>query len=266
MIEFKKCYPDANSFDKILKLKPLEEWKTEYVHLVDDIGYWITESPFYDDGFEIFKNLISTFPIQNDNNSEHSIAPNPFDSIHLPEWAYKNLCFMIRDFYLKKFDPLFFDPQIHEWGNVYYKSISRPISCWRIPHIDYHHGMVTNMWFTDHAIEDSSTKFYKYHGKVYKDVYDFQVETDHPMHEEWKSLAENLTRADSWFNMGDDELKHWGFEYVGEAPTKYNTMTMYKANVCHTAYVSPRVDFRWSHAFAFSYLNKHEMTMKDIFK
>lgn len=266
MTDFKRCYPDANSFDKVLKLKPLSEWKIEYIPLSDDIGYWLADDPFYDNGLEIYKNLISSFPIQKDNNSEHTSDPNPFDTIHLPEWAYKNLCFMVRDFYLKEFKPQFIDPQIHEWGNVYFKDRAKPINCWRIPHVDYHFGMVANMWFTDHDIKDSSTRLYKYHGKIYKDVYDFQVDASHKKHKEWKSLAENPTRADSWFNIDNDTLRDWGFEFVGEAPTRKNTLTLYKANVCHVAYVSENVKFRWSHAFAFSHLNKNELYVKDIFK
>lgn len=266
MIEFKRCYPDANSFDKILKIKSASDWKVEYFPLTNDIGYWIGEDPFYDNGIEIYKNLIASFPIQKDNNSEYTTDPNPFDTIHLPEWAYKNLCFLVRDFYLRKFKPNFTAPQIHEWGNVYFKNRSRPISCWRIPHVDYHYGMVANMWFTNHELKDSSTRLYKYHGRIYNNVYDFQVDTNHKMHNEWKSMAENPTRSDSWFNMDNQILEKWGFEFVGEVPTYKNTMSLYKANVCHVAYVSENVDFRWSHAFAFSHLNRNELRVGDILK
>ena len=77
MIDFKRCYPDANSFDKVLKLKPLENWKVEYVPLTNDVGYWVAEDPFYDDGFEIYKNLIASFPIQKDNNREEVWQRDP---------------------------------------------------------------------------------------------------------------------------------------------------------------------------------------------
>lgn len=266
MIEFKRCYPDANSFDKVLKLKNLSEWKAEYVPLSSDIGYWIAESPFHNDGLEIFQNLISTFPIQKDNNSDYTRDPNPFDTIHLPEWVYKDLCFLIRDFYLEKYNPAYVDPQIHEWGNIYFKNRARPISCWRIPHVDYHNGIVGNLWFTDHDIKDSSTRLYKYHGKVHNDVYDFQVDKTHKMHEEWAHISDNAERADAWFNLDNKELERWGFEFVGEAPTKKGTMTLYEANISHSAYVSKDVEFRWSHAFAFSHLNRKELFIRDIFK
>lgn len=254
MIDFKVCYPDANNFSKVIKIKTLNEWKIEYVKLDGDIGYWIAENPFHDNGFELFRNLISTFPIQKDNNHPDNFDPNPFDTIHIPEWIYKDICFLIRDFYLSNNKLPIVDPEIHEWGNVYFKSKAKPISCWRIPHIDYAHGMVANLWFTDHDIQDSSTKLYRYTGKMENEIYDFQIDETHKMHNRWKSVAENPTRSAEWFNMSDDELKSWGFEYVGAAPTKEGTMTLYKSNVCHSAYVSNAVDFRWSHAFAYSHL------------
>jgi hypothetical protein len=114
--------------------------------------------------------------------------------------------------------------------------------------------MVANMWFTDHDIKDSSTKLYKYNGTIKESVYDFQIDENHKMHKRWKDIAENPKRADAWFNMNDDELAEWGFEYKGQAPTIKGKMTMYKADICHSAVISENVDFRWSHAFAYSHL------------
>jgi hypothetical protein len=254
MIDFKTCYPDANNFDRIIKLKNIDDLNIEYVKLDDNIGYWISENPFVGNGFELFKKLVSSFPIQKDNNDPTNFDPNPFDTIHLPDWIYKNVCFLLKEFYLRNSQAYIVDPQIHEWGNVYVKNRTRPISCWRIPHVDYTHGIVANLWFTDHDVLDSGTKIYKYHGKMKDTIYDFQIDTDHKMHREWKQLAEHPTRADSWFNMSDDELSKWGFECLGIAPSKEGTMTMYNSNVCHAAFISNNVDFRWSHTFGFSHL------------
>lgn len=265
MIDFKVCYPDANTFDKVIKLKTLDTWQYEYIKLTDTIGYWVAEQPFEDDGFEIFKNLIASFPIQKDNNHIDNLDPNPFDTIHVPEWVSKRMCFLVRDFYLKHVSQNIYDPQIHEWGNVYFKEKSHPITCWRIPHVDYVHGMVANMWFTGHDIKDSGTKLYNYNGRMYNEIYDFQVDENHRMHKEWRAISENPKRADSWFNLSDEELARWGFDLVGIAPNKEGTVTLYRSDICHLAYITEAVDFRWSHAFAFS----HElppMTMKDLFK
>ncbi len=263
MIDFKVCYPDANNFNKVIKLKSVENWKTEYVELDYGIGYWIAEDPFEDNGYELFKGLIASFPIQKDNNHPDNRDPNPFDTIHVPEWISKDLCFLVKDFYLKHIRTDIAEPQIHEWGNVYFKERARPISCWRIPHIDYVHGMVANLWFTSHDMKDSSTKLYKYHGVIHNDVYDFQIDTKHPMYEEWKSIADVPTRADSWFNMAESELARWGFECVGSIPNTERTISMYQANVCHSAWVSEDVKFRWSHAFAFSHEIMPPLTLGD---
>lgn len=265
MMDFKICYPDANNFDKVLKLKNVNEWQAEYVKLDQNTGYWIAEDPFKDNGFEIFKNLIAAFPIQKDNNHIENFDPNPFDTIHVPMWVSNNMCHLVKDFYLKNVKKDIFDPQIHEWGNVYFKLKSHPIKCWRIPHIDYVHGMVANMWFTSHDIKDSGTKIYRYTGKMNREIYDFQIDENHPNHKEWRNLSENPQRADAWFNLPEEELKRWGFELLGMTPCKEGTVILYEANVPHLAYITDNVDFRWSHAFAYS----HELpptTFGEIFR
>jgi hypothetical protein len=66
--------------------------------------------------------------------------------------------------------------------------------------------------------------------------------------------------------MNDIELKEWGFSLLAEIPTKKGTMTMYKANLHHSAFVSDSVNFRWSHSFAFSHEEPKEMFFKDLIK
>jgi hypothetical protein len=266
MINFKRCHPDANSFNQLIKFKPLKDWEFEFVELGYGIGYWIVENPFLDDGFELFKNVINSFPIQKNNSLSSSTQPNPFDTVHVPEWVHKDLCLLVRDFYLQRTKLPIVDPQVHEWGNVYYKSSIQPISCWRIPHMDYDHGMVANLWFTNHKLQDSCTKIYKYHGNVKDLVYDFQVDTKHKMHEEWRALAEVPKKSAGWFNTIDADLVKWGFEYLGSVPTKEKTLSMYEATVCHTPFISENVDFRWSHTFAFSHLTSSNLNLRDFFK
>jgi len=265
MIDFKICYPDANYFHQVFKFKKHNELNAEYVDLGDDIGYWLADHPFQDDkAFETFEQLVQCFPIVKDNNHPDNFDPNPFDTVHLPNWVYEDICILLKDFYITEYNnPAIIEPQIHEWGNVYYKERARPITCWRIPHVDYPKGLVANLWFTSHDIEDSSTKLYKYNGYIKDSVYDFQIDENHPMHKEWKQMAENPSRADAWFNMSDEELKRWGFEYKGQAPSIRGKMTMYKADICHSAVISDKVKFRWSHAFAYSHLSP-PTTMKEI--
>ncbi|CAB4125866.1 hypothetical protein UFOVP181_372 [uncultured Caudovirales phage] len=265
MREFKVCYPDANTIDKVIKLKPINEFNAKYIKLDGDIGYWLSDHPFANDGFNLFRELVATFPIQKDNNHPDNLDPNPFDTIHVPEWVSQNIVNVVEEFYRlhNKIDT--FASQIHEWGNVYYKHRSRPITCWRIPHIDYVHGMVANLWFTDHNISDSGTKLYRYKGKMYNEIYDFQKDTNHPRYKEWLAISDSPKRADAWFNIPDEELSTWGFECVGIAPSKEGTMTWYNSNICHLAYISENVEFRWSHAFAFSH-ETHPQTFGDLLR
>ena len=67
MIDFKICYPDANHFSEIIKLKKLEDWQRTYKELDYGIGYWEAEHPFEtEEMFDLFQNLIASFPIQKD--------------------------------------------------------------------------------------------------------------------------------------------------------------------------------------------------------
>jgi len=268
MIDFKICYPDANHFSEVIKLKRLENWQRTYVELDHGIGYWEAEHPFEsEEMFDLFQNLIASFPIQKDNNHPSNFDPNPFDTIHVPEWISRDICFLLRDLYLQTSpNASIIDPQIHEWGNVYFKEKAKPITCWRIPHIDYVHGIVGNLWFTDHALSTSSTKLYKYHGVMHNELYDFQLDEAHPLHSEWRDKSTTPKRADSWFNISDSELARWGFELVGVIPTKSRTMTIYPSGVCHNPHITSDVNFRWSHAFAFSHLQPRSMTMGDLIK
>ena len=84
------------------------------------------------------------------------------------------------------------------------------------------------------------------------------------MFEAWRELAQSPKRSSTWFNMTDDELSKWGFECMGAAPSIEGKMTMYKADISHAAIVSPSVDFRWSHTFAFSDDFAPAMRMGDI--
>jgi hypothetical protein len=268
MIDFKICYPDANHFSEIIKLKKLEHWQRTYIELDYGIGYWEAEHPFEtEEMFDLFQNLIASFPIQKDNNHPSNFDPNPFDTIHVPEWISKDICFLLRDLYFQTLSNTnILDPQIHEWGNVYFKEKSKPITCWRIPHIDYVHGIVGNLWFTDHTVVTSSTKLYKYHGIMHNELYDFQLDETHPLHLEWRDKSTTPTRANSWFNISDSELARWGFELVGVIPTKGRTMTIYPSGVCHNPHITSDINFRWSHAFAFSHLQPRAMTMGDLIK
>lgn len=247
-MKFKICDPDANTFADKVKIKPIEELEYEYTSLGSD-GYWTVYDPFYDNGFELIRNVIQSFPIQKDNSREDNKDPNPFDTIHIPTWASAPVCFLVRDFYIKYITGNLVEPNLMEWGNVYFKDRTKPIIAHRLPHIDNHDGMVGNLWFTDH--KDGGTDLFKFHGKMINGHYDFMVDYNHRLHPNYETMMRQ-GRADEWFNFSYDELKRWGFEHLGRAPAKENTITIYKASTCHSAYIDTSTDFRWSHTFAFA--------------
>jgi hypothetical protein len=259
-MDFKFCNPDANSFDKEILIKSLEEWNVEYVELSSQTGYWIADTPFKNDGFEKYRNLISAFPIVKNNNTETCKDPNPFDTIHLPEWMTRNILQLIIEFYTTYVEKYTVGKNVHEWGNLYWANRSKPIEAFRIPHIDYPHGIVGNLWLSEHSAGTTGTNLYEYTGKIYGLYYDFQVDDTHPLFKRFKELS-TTSRLHTWKNFNDEEANEFGFKKVGVAPSIYSKMTMYKAGTPHCPYIDPSIDFRWSHTFAF----EHDViTVKDI--
>lgn len=246
---FSVCYPDANSFDDIIKVKSLEDWHVKYVRLTEQTGYWLADSPFYDEGFVKYRELVKQFPIQKNNNDSYCKDPNPFSTIHLPPWAFEKVCELIKFYYYRNITTHTPNEMINEWGNVYQNN-AKPLRAFRIPHVDYENGIVGNLWFTDHSNGTSGTNIYEYTGQRHGLFYDFQVDTSHKLYKEYSeiSLTDRLT---SWANFTDDEADHWGFRKVGMAPAIEGKMTMYKASVSHCPYIDNTVKFRWSHAYAY---------------
>jgi len=263
--DFTILKPSMVRFNDLIKIKSLDDWEYEYVSLDKGIGYWIADSPFYGDGFDLYKKFVSQCPIWKLNNEDSLEDPNPMATIHLPPWAAKNIIDLLKDFYcssLRKGDKSFIDEKHEEWGNIYDSSIVRPHDCWRLPHIDYQSGIIGNLWFTAHSKKETGTILYKYLGKFYGNYYDFHVDDSHPLHKEWKEM-DKMKRTEGWNNLSDDELEKWGFVKLGMAPTYQGKMTIYEANVPHSVYIEDTCKFRWSHSFAFSH--KPPLKNLDIF-
>jgi hypothetical protein len=246
-MKFITCYPDANSFKEIIKIKKPDEWNVEYVPLTNKVGYWIGDNPFHGDGFELYKKLINCFPVVKNNNDHYCKDPNPFATIHLPLWATKEICELIKDFYLNHINGYGKNGQINEWGNLYRKD-ARPIKAFQIPHIDYEQGLIGNLWLSNNEPGTTGTNIFEYSGKFHELFYDFQVDPKHPLYEEYKTLN---YRLDKWENFTDEEADKWGFKKLGTAPCIEGKIVMYKTNQPHAPYISDSVDFRWAHAYAF---------------
>ena len=219
-MDFKFCNPDANSFNKEILIKSLKEWNVEYIKLSDNTGYWIADNPFKDNGFEKYRELISAFPIVKNNNIDACMDPNPFDTIHLPEWMTKNILQLIIQYY-----------------TTYIES-----------------NVIGNLWLSDHPEDSTGTNLYEYTGKIHGLYYDFQIDNTHPLYKKYKELSTS-ERLDSWINFSDDEANEFGFKKVGVAPSTYSKITMYRSSTPHCPYIDSSIDFRWSHTFAFEQEN-----------
>lgn len=252
--DFKIFNPNYLDFPKEIRVKHIDDWKYEYFKLTDNIGYWLAESPFYDDGFEKFKSFVSQCPICHLNNEEMCDDSNPFSTIHLPHWSYSAIIDLLKQFYDREIygNSYIHNPSQSEWGNIFDSSISKPLKWSAFPHLDYAYGIVGNMWFTNHNLEDTGTALYEYSGKIYNIHYDFMVDKSHPLYEDWQKIYNN-ERSSNWLTISQNELEKWGFKRVGIVPTKYNGMSLYKSNVPHNPYITERCKFRWSHTFAFSH-------------
>lgn len=262
--DFKILSPNITNFRDIVKIKSLNDWDCEYFPLEKGIGYWIAESPFYENGFEVYKNFVSQCPIWKLNNEQSLEDPNPMATIHLPPWSTKDIINLLKKFYSVHLtnEQNFIDECYEEWGNIYDASIVRPHDCWRLPHIDYQAGIIGNLWFTSHTPTETGTVLYKYLGKFYGNYYDFHVDDQHPLHKEWKEL-DKMKRTEGWKNLTDDELEKWGFIKLAMIPTQESKMTIYQANIPHSVYIEDSCKFRWSHSFAFSH--KPPLKNLDIF-
>lgn len=263
--DFTILNPSMVKFKDFIKVKSLKDWDYEYFPLEKGYGYWIADSPFYDNGFELYRNFVSQVPVWKLNNEDELEDPNPMATIHLPPWSAKDLINLLKDFYcfhLRNGDRNFVDERHEEWGNIYDSSIVCPHDCWRLPHIDYQAGIIGNLWFTSHSKEETGTVLYKYLGKFYGNYYDFHVDDQHPLHNEWKEL-DKMKRTPGWKNLSDDELEKWGFIKLDMIPTQEGKMTIYEANIPHSVYINDSCKFRWSHSFAFSH--KPPLKNLDIF-
>lgn len=249
--EFKYCYPDFFTISNLIKYKCLEELAFQYIKLDKNIGYWIVESPFIDDGFEVFKNLLLQFPIQKDSRHSLSLEPNQFSCIHIPSWCSNNLCLLVKKFFDINIKKFYKDYQFGEWGNIFIRNELKPLECYLLPHFDYPLGLVSNLWLTDHS-NDRGTNLFHYTGRIHGLYYDFQIDPNHTKYKEYTHLVKTKSRLSEWKNYTDQDYEKWGFIRVGIAPAKQSTLTLYESHLSHSPFISDKCEFSWSHTFSFS--------------
>jgi hypothetical protein len=228
----------------------IHDWDIEYTELDTNIGYWTGNHPFCtDDDFNIFKEIVSSYPIHQLNNNSTSYSPNPFATISTPPWVHEPFCQHIESFWTN-FSEEFHPYKWREWGNVYFRGRCMPVDKWRIPHIDSAGGVVCNLWL-DVDENATGTNLYHYKGTVENEKYDFMYDSNHKLYKEYCNVADN--KRNPWSNFTKDEAEHWGFELLASIPAQTGKVTMYNTNIPHAPYITNSVTTRWSHAICIDY-------------
>ena len=247
--DFQILNPLDSSFEHEIRVKSLQDWNYEYIDFGKGVGYWRTESPFYGDGFERFRDFVGRIPIRGLNNTEGSPTNNPFARIRLPLFAYADLSFLLADFWRenigRRADP---SPEdVDGWSNIYDYRYCRPLKRWILPHTDGDNGLIGSLWFTKHPLGETGTKLYHYHGEAYgDDIWEYMKNPKHPKYDTFYSWGEE-ERHKEWIKISAIDAMEWGFEELGMISPVPGGMALYKSQIPHTAYLKKSVKFRWSH-------------------
>lgn len=132
------------------------------------------------------------------------------------------------------------------WGNYYDKIRHKTWRFSHLPHIDGP-GMVGNLWFVDQPEGQRSTRFFNFKDQWKDNRFTMLKDLMKPSCDKKQYLHRLQTEVEySWENFGIDYIESWGFEYIGEAPCKKNTITVYNSMIPHTAYIGDDVRLCYS--------------------
>ena len=132
------------------------------------------------------------------------------------------------------------------WGNYYDRIRHKSFQFSHLPHIDGM-GWVGNLWLTDHPEGERGTQFYSYKDQHLENKFSFMKDGLKPS----SKIKEMIRRLQSteefyWEQWDIGAIEGYGFKYVGTAPCKKNTITVYNSMMPHTAYCGPKVDISYS--------------------
>jgi hypothetical protein len=123
---------------------------------------------------------------------------------------------------------------VHFWGNYFDRSNYTCHKYHHVPHIDGP-GWVGNLWLSDHPEGSRGTQFYNYNDDWKNDEFHFPGPVD--------LLDEIETTWEQW---DISMIESYGFNYLGTAPCKKNTITIYNSCMPHLAYIGDEVDKSWT--------------------
>ncbi len=124
--------------------------------------------------------------------------------------------------------------EVLSWGNYFDRSQHISHKFYHVPHIDGP-GWVGNLWLSDHPEGSRGTQFYNYNDDWKNDEFHFP------------GPAELIYQMETiWQQWDISMVESYGFEYLGMAPAKKNTITIYNSCVPHVAYIGDQCDKSWS--------------------
>lgn len=224
----------------------------KYHKLSNKVGYWTVEDIDSIIDFNEFKSSVEKSKFDNKNPF------NPFRNQKISDidQTYKLLNFL-ETFYhthVNKSTPR--EKEYDAWTNLYEKKKFSCMQSGLIPHVDSINlttGIVANLWLNKEVF-GSGTKLYQYSGKIIQTQYgskiDFMVDPSHKFFNRFIELT-NSTLSE----FVNNDWSSWGFECLGIAPSKYKTLTIYKINTPHTAFIPENVVERYSASFLYAAFN-----------
>tara|TARA_B100000424_G_C22817470_1_gene437454 strand:- start:49 stop:699 length:651 start_codon:yes stop_codon:yes gene_type:complete len=209
----------------------------EYTNLTDDFGYWTV----------YVEDINDYLPIKIKNNPDNY---NPFTGWDITDEVKDFVESVIRKIYMLESYKL----NVNTWGNYFNRSRYTYHKFHHIPHIDGP-GWVGNLWLSDNEEGSRGTQFYNY-----KDEWKTDEFTCPRPFELLKELET------TWKQWDTSDVEKYGFEYMGTAPAKKNTITLYNSCVPHKAYIGEKCNTSWSQLVQVSKkinLNSNVSTLKD---
>jgi len=190
----------------------------DWTSLTDDIGYWTVE---VDD-------IGQHIPVQSLETSAHN---NPFIGWKTWDDVKSFIEDTVRTMAIPDDVPTF---DVDAWGNYFDRSQYTCHKFHHLPHIDGP-GWVGNLWLSEHPEGSRGTQFYNYNDDWKKDEFNFP------------GPAELLNEIETTWEQWDISMvESYGFKYLGTAPAKKNTLTIYNSCVPHLAYIGDECDESWS--------------------
>ena len=191
--------------------------RIEYTNLTDDFGYWTIN----------VEDMNDYLPIKIKNNPDNY---NPFTGWDIIDEVKDFVEKVIRKIYMLESRKL----NVNTWGNYFNRSRYTYHKFHHIPHIDGP-GWVGNLWLSDNEEGSRGTQFYNY-----KDEWKTDEFTCPRPFELLKELET------TWKQWDTSDVEKYGFEYMGTAPAKKNTITIYNSCVPHKAYIGEKCNTSWS--------------------